>query len=79
MQVNVHEAKTKLSRLLELVESGESVIIARNGQPVARLVSVSMSASFPFGIASGSQLVPPGDSWWDAMSDAEADEWASGK
>jgi prevent-host-death family protein len=36
-QVNVHEAKTELSRLLELVEAGERVIIARAGRPVAVL------------------------------------------
>jgi prevent-host-death family protein len=37
-QVNVHEAKTQLSRLLQAVEKGEEVVIARNGTPVARLV-----------------------------------------
>jgi len=36
--VNVHEAKTRLSRLLEQVEAGEEVVIARAGRPVARLV-----------------------------------------
>jgi prevent-host-death family protein len=36
-RVNVHEAKTQLSRLLEEVEAGERVIIARAGQPVAVL------------------------------------------
>ena len=36
--VNVHEAKTHLSRLLELVEAGEPVTIARAGKPVADLV-----------------------------------------
>ena len=36
--VNVHEAKTHLSRLLSDVEAGEEVVIARNGKPVARLV-----------------------------------------
>jgi len=36
--VNVHEAKTHLSRLLEDVERGEDVVIARAGRPVARLV-----------------------------------------
>lgn len=36
--VNIHEAKTHLSRLVERVESGEEVIIARAGRPVARLV-----------------------------------------
>ncbi len=36
-QVNIHEAKTQLSRLLEEVEAGERVIIARAGEPVAVL------------------------------------------
>lgn len=36
--VNVYEAKTHLSRLLDRVESGEEIIIGRNGRPVARLV-----------------------------------------
>lgn len=39
-RVNVHEAKTHLSRLLERVEAGEEVVIARSGQPIARLVPV---------------------------------------
>jgi prevent-host-death family protein len=37
--VNVHEAKTHLSRLLKRVEAGEEIVIARAGKPVARLVS----------------------------------------
>jgi prevent-host-death family protein len=35
--VNVHEAKTHLSRLLARVEAGEEIVIARGGHPVARL------------------------------------------
>ena len=38
--VNVHEAKTHLSRLLLRVESGEEIVIARGGKPIARLVPV---------------------------------------
>lgn len=37
--VNVHDAKSGLSRLLARVEAGETVTIARNGQPVADLVA----------------------------------------
>ena len=37
-QVNVHEAKTHLSRLLERVRKGEEVVIAKAGKPFARLV-----------------------------------------
>ena len=36
--VNIHEAKTHLSRLLERVADGEEIIIARAGKPVAKLV-----------------------------------------
>jgi prevent-host-death family protein len=38
--VNVHHAKTHLSRLLERVAAGEEIVIAKNGHPVARLVRV---------------------------------------
>lgn len=36
--VNIHEAKTHLSRLIERVRQGEEIVIARAGKPVARLV-----------------------------------------
>jgi len=36
--VNVHEAKTNLSKLLRRVEKGEEIVIARDGEPVVRLV-----------------------------------------
>lgn len=35
--INVHAAKTQLSKLLERVEAGEEIVIARSGKPVARL------------------------------------------
>ena len=38
LQINIHEAKTHLSRLLEQIETGEDVVIARHGKPVARLI-----------------------------------------
>lgn len=39
--VNVHEAKTHLSRLLDRVQGGEEIVIAKAGRPVARLVAVT--------------------------------------
>lgn len=36
---NIHEAKTHLSRLLERVEAGEEIVIAKAGKPIARLVA----------------------------------------
>ena len=75
MQVNVHEAKTQLSRLLERVENGEQVIIARHGQPVAELVPVRQKGSFPLGIARKNQLAPPGDAWWQPLSGSQVQDW----
>ena len=40
MQVNMHEAKTHLSRLVERAAAGEEVVIAKAGKPVAKLVPV---------------------------------------
>jgi prevent-host-death family protein len=45
IQVNVLEAKTQLSRLLDRAEAGEEVIIARAGHPVARLVPIVAGAA----------------------------------
>lgn len=38
LQMNIHEAKTHLSSLLEQIEAGEDVVIARHGKPIARLI-----------------------------------------
>jgi prevent-host-death family protein len=40
-RVNMHEAKTHLSRLVERVEGGEEIVISRAGKPAAKLVPVS--------------------------------------
>jgi prevent-host-death family protein len=45
-QIGMHEAKTKLSQLVERAEAGEEIVIARNGKPVARLVPVERANSF---------------------------------
>ena len=39
-QVNMHEAKTHLSKLVERVEKGEEIVISRAGKPAAKLVPV---------------------------------------
>jgi prevent-host-death family protein len=45
--VNVHAAKTNLSRLLDRVERGEEILIARNGLPVARLAPIKPATRAP--------------------------------
>jgi prevent-host-death family protein len=56
-KVNIHEAKTQLSRL---IASGEEIVIARYGEPVARLVPIkSPSSRRASGSARGKFEVPP--------------------
>ena len=58
MEVNIHEAKTHLSKLLERVALGEEVIIAKAGKPVAKLVAVHQPKARIFGSAKGEFIVP---------------------
>ncbi len=51
--VNVHEAKTHLSRLLERVAAGDEVVIAKAGKPVARLVPMATPGKRPLGLDAG--------------------------
>ena len=55
--VNVHQAKTQLSRLLAQVEAGEEVVIARRGEPVARLVRCKPGGKRQFGAMRGKLVV----------------------
>ena len=71
--VNVHQAKTQLSRLLAQVEAGEEVVIARRGEPVARLVRCKPGGKRKFG-AMRSKLVVPG-SFFDPLPEAELRAW----
>lgn len=59
MEVNIHEAKTHLSKLLERVAVGEEVIIAKAGTPVAKLVPFDKQPQTRiFGSAKGEFTVP---------------------
>ncbi len=54
-QLNIYEAKSHFSRLVEKVSQGESVVIAKSGKPLAQLVPLDSSASttFQFGTLQG--------------------------
>jgi prevent-host-death family protein len=52
-KVNIHEAKTTLSRLVAAVEAGEDVILARAGRPVARITRLSARRGIRLGTAKG--------------------------
>ncbi len=59
MDVNIHQAKTHLSRLLERVALGEEIVIAKAGKPVARLVRVDRpGVKRVLGTAKGDFVVP---------------------
>ena len=61
--VNVHEAKTHLSTLLAAVESGEEIVIARAGRPVA-LLSRFLTEKRPIGMDDGKITIPEDFDRW---------------
>ena len=57
--VNIHAAKTQLSRLVDAAAAGEQIVIAKAGKPVARLVPLAGSrAKRRLGILAGKLRVP---------------------
>ena len=68
--VNVHEAKTHLSRLLEEVEGGAEIWLARAGKPVARLLPLEVPAEVPLGFVPGrldDAFFEPLPAGWDGL------------
>jgi prevent-host-death family protein len=72
--VNMLEAKTQLSKLVEAVESGAEteVIIARNGKPAARLVPIAQKPRIRLGLHDGEYSEPPILSQEEIDADNEA-------
>lgn len=52
-KVNIHEAKTTLSQLVEAAESGETVVLARAGKPVVQLVRLKKPRGIKLGVLKG--------------------------
>ncbi len=75
MEVNIHEAKTHLSRLLAKVVAGEEVVIAKAGKPIARLVPMPNALrKRVLGTAEGEFTVP--DDFNDPLpKDVEESFW----
>ncbi|MBV9337028.1 MAG: type II toxin-antitoxin system Phd/YefM family antitoxin [Solirubrobacterales bacterium] len=72
-RVTVHVAKTTLSKLIERVEAGEEVIIARGNKPVARLVAVEPSVRRSPGGLKG--LVTAGEDAFAPLPESELEAW----
>jgi prevent-host-death family protein len=62
---NMHEAKTHLSRLAERAANGEEIVIARNGQPLARLMPMPERKQRRLGFAKG--LITIGEDFDDPL------------
>jgi antitoxin (DNA-binding transcriptional repressor) of toxin-antitoxin stability system len=77
MTVSVHEAETQLSRLLDLLEQGEGVVILRHGRPVARLVRAKAMSKPQLGTMKGEITWKEG--WERAMSDEESEAFWEGR
>lgn len=75
MNVSVHGAKTQLSKLLDLVEDGESVVIERHGRPVAQLVRKRRAS--PLGAMRGQFTMTEG--WERALTDEETEAFWGGR
>ena len=75
MQVNLYEAKTRLSELVEQAHLGQTVIIAKAGTPMAKLVPLhdGTKRKIKFGSMKGQFEMPAG--FDDPMSDAELALW----
>ena len=72
-EVNIHEAKTHLSRLLEKVQQGEEVVIAKAGKPIAKLVKIEAESKRVLGSGIGTIEFTPG---WDApLTDEELEDF----
>ena len=74
MVVNVHEAKTQLSRLLERAHAGEEVVIAKAGKPYARLCPLEPAAPRAAGLLSGTV----DESFFEPLPDEELAAWEPG-
>ena len=73
MELNIHQAKTHLSRLIERALQGEEIIIAKAGKPVAKLVRFQPKPKRVLGSAAGTIEFAAG---WDApLTDQELEEF----
>ena len=76
-QYNVHEAKTHLSKLIERVRNGEEIVIAKAGEPAARLVPIARTNKIlrTPGALKGLMDTPPDSVFFDPLPDDELRAW----
>lgn len=71
IRLNIHEAKTHLSRYLTRLEAGETIVLCRRNEPIAEIRALSQPRATPrpFGLSKGEFSVPP--SFFDPLPDEE--------
>ena len=75
--VNVHQAKTELSKLLKEIERGREIVIARNGEPVAKLVPFPAPGAKRFRVDTWKGRVHVAPDFDAPLTDAELAEWGA--
>lgn len=74
--VNIYNAKTQLSQLINRVEQGEEIVISRNGRPVARLAPLAaMKGDRTPGLLKGRIAIKAG---FDDMTEQDERDWSEG-
>jgi prevent-host-death family protein len=78
MQVNILEAKTQFSQLVERALRGEEVVIARHGKPLLRLVPVRSAGTRPMGLRAGGLSEEEAAESLRPLAEEEAEGWYGG-
>jgi prevent-host-death family protein len=75
--VNVHDAKTHFSKLLDRAHAGEEIILAKAGKPYAKLVPIAKKAARPKRKPGGLKVSGPIPDavWFDPLPDSELERW----
>lgn len=73
IKLNIHEAKTHLSRYLARLAKGETILLCRRNEPIAEIrpLLVRRTKSRPLGLAKGTVKIPSG--FFEPLSDEELD------
>jgi prevent-host-death family protein len=72
LTVNVHDAKTQLSKLMDQAHAGQEIILAKAGKPYARLMPLAQE---PGGRRPGRLVGRVGDAFFEPLPDSELDAW----
>jgi prevent-host-death family protein len=75
-KVNIHEAKTQFSQLVDRAHAGEVIVVAKDGKPWARLVPLETPAARQPGLLRGLRIDPAFD---EPLPDEELDAWNGGR